>query len=61
MEEVNKEAVDNFIASMDSNLSVIEHILNIGRDAKLYGWNKATVDAIKHLMSKRYREIYKSV
>ncbi len=51
---VNQTAVDNFLGSLDTTLSEDEHIANAVRDAKSYGWNLATLNAIVAGVGKRY-------
>ena len=42
---VKKIAVENFLATMGSN--PMEAHMNMGADAKSYGWNAATQNAIR--------------
>lgn len=47
MATVKKQAVDNFIGSMDKELPMWMHLINAENDGKLYKWNRATINAIK--------------
>lgn len=41
-----KPAVENFLLSLDPKVSQDFHRRNLSMDARLYGWGRATVDAI---------------
>ncbi len=54
---IDRAAVDNFLSSLDG-LTAVEAFGNARRDAKSYGWNAATQDAIasgitRHFAAKR--------
>lgn len=42
-----KIAVENFLMTVGSNDNPIYARLNLDMDARLYGWNKETINAIK--------------
>jgi len=44
--KVRRIAVENFLSSMDG-LTEMEAVGNLYQDARLYGWNGPTVDAIR--------------
>lgn len=43
---VKKMAVENFLMTVHHNLSIQAALGNLVLDAKLYHWNRATVEAI---------------
>jgi len=43
---VKKVAVENFLMTVHHNTAVHTALYNLAMDAKLYGWNRATVNAI---------------
>ncbi len=43
---VKKIAVENFLMTVHHNTAVHAALYNLAMDAKLYGWNRATVNAI---------------
>jgi len=43
---VKKVAVENFLMTVHHNTAVHAALYNLAMDAKLYGWNRATVNAI---------------
>jgi len=43
---VRKIAVENFLMTVHHNTAVHAALYNLVMDAKLYGWNRATVNAI---------------
>lgn len=44
---VKKIAVENFLCSLSSEDTAMGASINLGSDARAYGWNAATVAAIK--------------
>lgn len=54
MEEINKEAVSNFLASMDMKLSENVHQLNAISDCLSYGWDRETYKEIQKGITAAY-------
>ena len=44
---VKQIAVENFLITVDHNIDKMSAELNLEMDAKSYGWNQATISAIK--------------
>jgi hypothetical protein len=44
---VKKIAVENFLMSVDANPDIRTALLNLQSDSVSYGWNAATVNAIR--------------
>jgi len=44
---VKKIAVENFLMTVHHNTAVHTALYNLAMDAKLYRWNRATVNAIR--------------
>jgi len=53
-QEINHEAVDNFVESVDTDFPKKMHFLNLYHDAKLYRWNAATVREIEKSIERMY-------
>lgn len=51
---VRRTAVKNFLISMPLTLSAQEQLKNLAMDARLYKWDKATIDAIADGIYKAY-------
>jgi hypothetical protein len=51
---VNRKAVDNFMSSVDTDLPVNLHLLNLTYDGKKFKWNKETIEAIRHGIEEAY-------
>jgi len=50
---IKRIAVENFLSSL-SGMSVTDAFANLRSDARSYGWNAATVNAIAEGISKHY-------
>lgn len=46
MNKIKLIAVDNFLASLDTKQPIMNHFMNLEKDAELYGWNEKTRTAI---------------
>lgn len=53
-QEINENAIENFISSIDKNLDVYIHYANARVDAKFYKWNMATLNALLRRICKAY-------
>jgi hypothetical protein len=54
---VKSIAVENFLSTIDTNMSKMEHYANLSMDAGCYKWSAKTVAAIRAGID----EIYKSL
>lgn len=52
--EINQNAADNFLRSMDLKMQKTEHAINAVRDAKSYKWNLNTLEYILKGIKKAY-------
>lgn len=53
---VRRIAVENFLGSISgSGMAEWEHLVNLAADARVYGWNAATVKAIRVGLALIYR------
>lgn len=53
---MNNNAVENFISSLDLNMSMAEHFRNCLHDAKLYRWESKTIVAIMKAIEDAYKK-----
>lgn len=42
-----RRAIENFLMTVHHNDSVVQALMNLKRDARLYKWDHSTVEAIK--------------
>jgi len=52
---VRKIAVENFLMSLDLALPMSVQLANLALDARLYGWNSATIEAIRQGIAEAYQ------
>lgn len=52
---VKRIAVENFLGTIDMNMSKMEHMANLSSDAADYKWNTATVGAIRTGIDEIYK------
>lgn len=54
---MQKDAVSNFVNSIDLSLPREVHILNVFRDAQIYKWSERMINEIIKQIYSRYKEI----
>jgi hypothetical protein len=53
---IKRQAVENFLSSMDWTMPIGVQLANLARDAKLYGWNIETKRTIRDGIRTIYQE-----
>lgn len=54
---VRRVAVENFLMTVNNNPTQHDALLNLDMDARLYGWNHETVEAICYGIFRAFQEV----
>jgi predicted nuclease of restriction endonuclease-like (RecB) superfamily len=55
-DEADKDAIQNFLGTLPSHTSLVDDYRNLKIDARLYGWNVATIEAIADGIDKAHNQ-----